>query len=385
MPPSSAPAPPGPVGPSVGPTGPLDGVVVLDLATFGPAAKAHRLLADYGATVVKVGAVSGSGVETPRTPVLPLQRVTAPGATLCSRPQGSDRAGRLPGAGARRPTSWWRASGRAWSTGWASGSRRCRAVNPRVIPCSTTGYGQDGPRSAWAGHDLNYLAVGGYLHCAGRRADGGPALTWRHRGGPCRRRDARGLAIHGGADRPGAGRARACTSTSRSPKASCGSTSLQVDEHLATGAPVAFGHDVMSGRYACYDTYRARDGRWVAVGAIETSFFANLCRRSAASSGPAAATTTRPDAIRAEFAAAFARAIATTGSTVWRRPTPVSAPCWTTAGAGRGHPVRRPGRHSSRQRSPPEARGRGGAGSIPPGRTGAGRGAAWPGRAGRGR
>ncbi len=55
-------------------------------------------------------------------------------------------------------------------------------------------------------------------------------------------------------------------------------TSLAVDEHLATGAPVGPGHNIITGRYACYDTYRAADGGWLAVGAIEPKFFANLCR-----------------------------------------------------------------------------------------------------------
>ncbi len=51
-----------------------------------------------------------------------------------------------------------------------------RAVNPRIVYCSTSGYGQNGPASKWAGHDINYLAMGGYLACSGRRADGAPAL-----------------------------------------------------------------------------------------------------------------------------------------------------------------------------------------------------------------
>ena len=37
------------------------------------------------------------------------------------------------------------------------------ARNPRLVYCSTSGYGQNGPQSQWAGHDLNYLAVGGFL------------------------------------------------------------------------------------------------------------------------------------------------------------------------------------------------------------------------------
>jgi alpha-methylacyl-CoA racemase len=53
---------------------------------------------------------------------------------------------------------------------------------------------------------------------------------------------------------------------------------LAIDEHLATGADVGPGHDVLSGRYACYGVYRCRDGRWLSVAAIEPAFYANLCR-----------------------------------------------------------------------------------------------------------
>src|SRR5207253_4521505 len=56
------------------------------------------------------------------------------------------------------------------------GDAAVRAVNPGIVYCSTSGYGQVGARSQWAGHDLNYLAVGGYLDCSGRTAEGGPAL-----------------------------------------------------------------------------------------------------------------------------------------------------------------------------------------------------------------
>src|SRR5260221_13755116 len=56
------------------------------------------------------------------------------------------------------------------------GAADVRTVNPGIVYCSTSGYGQTGPRSQWAGHDINYLAVGGYLDCSGRSAHGGPAL-----------------------------------------------------------------------------------------------------------------------------------------------------------------------------------------------------------------
>ena len=53
--------------------------------------------------------------------------------------------------------------------------------------------------------------------------------------------------------------------------------SLAIDEQLALGGDVRPGHDVLSGRYACYATYKTADDRWLAVGAIEAKFFANLC------------------------------------------------------------------------------------------------------------
>jgi alpha-methylacyl-CoA racemase len=151
------------------------------------------------------------------------------------------------------------------------------AVNPRVILCSTTGYGQDGPRSTWAGHDINYLAVGGYLGATEPAGDGGPPVSGATiadaAGGGMQAALAVLAALIGrGADGPGVHLDVSIAD------GVLWLESLPVDEYLATGATVGFGHDVISGRYACYDTYRCADGRWVAVGAIEAKFFANLCR-----------------------------------------------------------------------------------------------------------
>ena len=54
--------------------------------------------------------------------------------------------------------------------------------------------------------------------------------------------------------------------------------SLYVDEYLATGEVPGPRHNILTGRYACYDVYRCADDRWLAVGAIEPHFYANLCR-----------------------------------------------------------------------------------------------------------
>ena len=85
-------------------------------------------------------------------------------------------------------------------------------------------------------------------------------------------------------------------------------TSLAIDEQLALGGDVQPGHDILSGRFACYGTYAGSDGKWLAVGAIEAKFFANLC---AALGLPELAALQLDDAaqdrIRSAFVAAFAR------------------------------------------------------------------------------
>ena len=84
--------------------------------------------------------------------------------------------------------------------------------------------------------------------------------------------------------------------------------SLYVDEYFATGEIPAPGHNILTGRYACYDVYRCADDRWIAVGAIEPHFFANLCRALDCEQWLAHQTDDAvQDAMRADFRAAFAR------------------------------------------------------------------------------
>jgi crotonobetainyl-CoA:carnitine CoA-transferase CaiB-like acyl-CoA transferase len=82
---------------------------------------------------------------------------------------------------------------------------------------------------------------------------------------------------------------------------------LALDEHLATGALPGPGHGLLTGRYACYDVYPARDGRWLAVAAIESVFWANLCRALGLERWiPQQLDDAAQPAIRADLRAAFA-------------------------------------------------------------------------------
>ena len=98
------------------------------------------------------------------------------------RPQVRRRARGVPAPRARGATSCSRASAPACSTGSGSATSGMREDNPGLVYCAITGYGPDGPNTARAGHDTNYLALNGLLGLTG--AAGRPAGPV---GGPDRR------------------------------------------------------------------------------------------------------------------------------------------------------------------------------------------------------
>ena len=255
--------------------GALDGVRVLDLASVGPAARATRLLADYGADVVKVGPVpSRSGVAT------------VPPSYAYSGHRGMRRAlfdlknddGRQAFLTLARGADVVVESFRPGVVDRLGiGYSAVQAVNERIVYCSTSGFGQTGPRSQWAGHDLNYLAVSGYLHCSGRDAEGAPALPGATVA------DIAAGGMHAAMAMMAALLRREQTGHGEHLDVSVadgalGMMSLYADEHLATGAEPGPGHYILTGRYACYGVYACADGRSLSVAAIEPAFWANLCR-----------------------------------------------------------------------------------------------------------
>jgi alpha-methylacyl-CoA racemase len=152
-----------------------------------------------------------------------------------------------------------------------------RAVNPGIVYCSTSGYGQDGPHASRAGHDLNYLAIGGFLGTTHARADGGPPVPGATIA------DSAGGGMHAVIAILAALVRRGATGTGALLDVAAADgvlalMSLAVDEYLATGAVPQPRHGLLTGRYACYDNYEAADGGWLTVAAIEPRFWANLCR-----------------------------------------------------------------------------------------------------------
>ena len=254
---------------------PLAGITVLDLASVGPAARASRILSDYGASVIKIGPVpkdtarqivpphyaysGGRGQErmlldlkAPKGRQVFLEMASAADVVIESFRPGV--VGRL-------------------GIDYAA----CRALNPGIIYCATSGYGQTGPKSSWAGHDINYLAAGGYLHCSTPRADGGPPLP----GATVADIAAGGMQAVMAIMAALVGRSAHGEGAYLDVSIADGvlaMMSLYTDEYLATGNEPGPGHYILTGKFAWYDNYQTSDGKWMSVGAIEPQFFSNLCR-----------------------------------------------------------------------------------------------------------
>lgn len=253
----------------------LDGVTVLSLASVGPAARAASWLADFGARVVRIAAVPRAG----EVQVAPPEHAYAAGRgtrRICldlKSETGRETFLRLAESAdvvieSFRPG----VVGRLGVDYDAVASR-----NPGVVYCSTTGYGQSGPRAAWAGHDINYLAMAGYLAATEPGIGGKPPVPGATIA------DAAAGGMHAVMSILAALVAR--QSSGHGSHLDVAVTdgvlslmSLQADGVLATGAEPPPGSAPLHADFACYDTYRAADGGWLAVGAIESGFFANLCR-----------------------------------------------------------------------------------------------------------
>ena len=281
----------------------LEGVTVLVLASVGPAARAARWLADWGATVVEVGPIPRDRdlQITPPTHAYAAHRGMRRLMVDLQAENGRNAFLRLAAKADVVIESFRPGVVDRLGVGYEA----VRVLNPGIVYCSTTGYGQTGPRSSWAGHDLNYLAVGGYLHCSGRDERGGPALP----GATVADSAAGGL--HAVAAVCAALVARAATGEGVHLDVSVADgvlalMSLAIDEHLAEGVQPGPREGLLTGRYAWYDLYQAGDGGWLAVAAIEPKFFANLCHILGCEQWIDRQYNDDVETMRADFTAAFA-------------------------------------------------------------------------------
>jgi alpha-methylacyl-CoA racemase len=285
-------------------TAALDGIRVLDLASVGPGARASRTLADYGAQVVKVGAVPRAGAVQIVPPYYAYSGNRGMQRALFDLKSDEGRAAFLELA--ERSDVIIESFRPGVVDRLGIGHEAVSARNPGIVYCSTSGFGQTGPRSSWAGHDINYLGVAGFLDCTGRQVDGRPALPGATvadiaAGGMQAAMSVMAALLR--RERTGVGELLDVSIAD----GSFALMSLYVDEYLATGTEPGPGHYILTGRYACYDTYTCADGRHVAVGAIEPQFWRNLVGLLGLEQyAEAQMDDARQDEVRAAMAAVFA-------------------------------------------------------------------------------
>lgn len=287
------------------PKGPLAGLRVVDLSRLAPGPYCTMLLADLGAEVIVVGG-GRAGVAIPE-----LSRGKRFISLDLKAPAGRDALHALvktadvlvegfrPGVAARL----------------GAGYEELSALNPKLVYCSLTGFGQDGPRAQEAGHDLTYLALSGVLGGLGPK--GAPPVP----------------PLNLVADFAGGSLVAALGILAAVIEARGSGRGQQIDAAMVDGSlslmamhlPLwhtphwpARGEGLLAGDKPFYRTYACADGRYLAVGALERGFFENLWRvldlgavpdHMAAANWPAIERTltetflTRP---RDEWAALFA-------------------------------------------------------------------------------
>jgi len=278
--------------------GPLAGVRVVELAGLGPAPHAAMILADLGADVVRVDRpdaaaadAGGALLRGRRLVVLDLKRAEDV-ATLLDLVAGADVLveGFRPGVAERLGV----------------GPDECLARNPGLVYARVTGWGQDGPLAGSAGHDVNFIGLSGALHAMGD-ADRPPApplnLVGDYGAGSMlvvvgllaalleRERSGRGQVVDA-AMVDG-------TALLSQPLLGLRDQGRWTDER---------GANLLDGSAPFYRTYACADGKYVAVGALEPQFFAELIDGLGLADADLGAQFDRAGwpAMREKFAAAFA-------------------------------------------------------------------------------
>jgi len=283
--------------------GPLQGVTVIEIASLGPGPFCGMLLADLGATVIRIERPSsGPGAAVFPVPAGPLGRSRRSISIDLKRPEGAalvldlvERAdvlieGFRPGVAERL----------------GLGPADCLARHPGLVYGRVTGWGRSGPLAADAGHDIDYVALAGALHPIGRAGEPPtiPLNIIADFGGGGMLLAVGVLAALVEKDRTGEGQVVDTAMVD-------GSALQTVLVHglLASGMwSDERGVNMLDGGAPFYDVYETSDGKYMAVGAIEPQFFARLVELLGleAADVPNHLDRDRWDELRAILTAAFA-------------------------------------------------------------------------------
>ena len=249
--------------------GPLKGVKVVEVGGIGPGPFCGMMLSDMGANLIRIVRKGEKGLVDQKFEVLHRGRPSV--AIDLTKPEGVEAVLRLV------------EQADALQEGFRPGVMErlglgpdvCLKRNPRLVYARMTGWGQEGPLSHAAGHDLNYIALSGALHAMGKKGEKPPVP----------------LNLVG--DFGGGGMLQAFGMVCALLEAQKSGQGQVVDTAMVDGAATLMA--IFYGLYAAgvwwergtnlldsgahfYDTYETADGKYISVGSIEPKFYAELIR-----------------------------------------------------------------------------------------------------------
>jgi alpha-methylacyl-CoA racemase len=254
-------------------TGPLHGIRLVELAGIGPGPFAAMMLADMGAEIVRVDRTTSGDGHRGMASVDILNRGRRSIAVDLKKPAAVEAVLRL----VEQADGLLEGFRPGVTERLGLGPDACLARNPRLVYGRMTGWGQDGPYAPAAGHDINYIALTGALHAIGQA--GGPPVP--------------PLNLVG--DFGGGGMLLAFGMVCGLLEARGSGQGQVVDAAMVDGAALLMsmtyslraagmwdgerGTNLLDGGAPYYSVYETADGKWVALGANEPQFFAELLRR----------------------------------------------------------------------------------------------------------
>lgn len=263
--------------------GALDGIKVVDLSRMAPGPFCTMALGDLGADVIRVEEPGGGRMARARAGDTDEAEVKRRAAFNALNRNKRSIALNLKHQDAQEVLHRLVGDADVFVEGFRPGvvSRlgcdyeTLREINPRLVYCSLSGYGQDGPYSNLVGHDINYISVGGALGVIGP-AEGAPTIPYNIIA------DYAGGGLHAAMAVLAALMARQHTGKGQyvdiamSDGVAYMLASL-LSEYFAAGVVPTRGEMGLNGGAPYYNVYRCRDGRYISVGCIEPWFWSTLC------------------------------------------------------------------------------------------------------------
>ena len=260
---------------------PLEGIRVLDLSTMYPGPVCTMTLADFGADVIRVEPTNGGDLWRYSLPLvnglgMPYLQVNRNKKSICLNLKST--SGReifyhlaenadvvveqyRPGVAKRLGVDY----------------ETLEKINPKIVYCSISGFGQTGPYRLKAGHDINYISYAGILGLTARSNER-PTIPGVQVGDVC------GGALYAlsgilialiGAKQTGRGQYIDTAMFD-------GAVSMMhwnASSYLANGEAMQPQGNILIGQLACYNVYETKDGRYISLGAVESHLWTNFCEK----------------------------------------------------------------------------------------------------------